>query len=161
MSGISVNISLDTKGLKKLRKALGKNGYVKVGILGNGASRDDETVNNAELGVIQEFGSVSNNIPPRSFLRMSIETHKEDFIEVAETKAFKKAFSAGDMNRALELVGFKAEAIVDEAFTSGGFGVWPANKPATIARKGSSKPLIDTGQLRRAISSEVVNGEEN
>lgn len=30
-------------------------------------------------------------------------------------------------------------------------GIPPPNAPSTIARKGSSKPLIDTGQLRNAI----------
>lgn len=29
---------------------------------------------------------------------------------------------------------------------------WPANAPSTIARKGSSRRNIDTGELRRAIT---------
>jgi hypothetical protein len=35
-------------------------------------------------------------------------------------------------------------------FTDGRNG-WAPNKPATIARKGSDRPLIDTGALRASI----------
>ena len=38
-------------------------------------------------------------------------------------------------------------------FTTGSF---TPNKPATIKRKGSSRPLIDTGHLRQSITSKVV-----
>jgi hypothetical protein len=35
-------------------------------------------------------------------------------------------------------------------------GQFTPNKPATIKRKGSSRPLIDTGHLRQSIISKVV-----
>lgn len=150
-----------------MKEAFAKGGYVKVGVLGDDASRDDEGINNAELGInnaelgmIQEFGSVSKNIPPRSFLRMPLEKKSEDFKKVASTEAFKKSVENGDLDTALQLIGFKAEEIVNDAFVSSGFGEWAANAPSTVEQKGSSKPLIDTSQLRRAISSEVVNNGE-
>jgi hypothetical protein len=37
-------------------------------------------------------------------------------------------------------------------------GIAPPNSPYTIARKGSSKPLIDTGQLRNSITYQVEIG---
>lgn len=40
-----------------------------------------------------------------------------------------------------------------EAFATGGFGEWPALKPATIARKGSSKILVETGSLLSALTN--------
>ena len=61
--------------------------------------------------------------------------------------------------------------LVQEAFNTGGFGKWPANaditlkggwmrsssgKPFYVKPKKSTAPLIDTGQLRRAVSSEVA-----
>jgi hypothetical protein len=36
---------------------------------------------------------------------------------------------------------------------------WPENSPITIAAKGSDKPLIDTGELRKAIT--YVVGDRN
>lgn len=38
---------------------------------------------------------------------------------------------------------------------SDGRGEWPALQPKTIARKGSSRPLIDTGALRSSITHVV------
>lgn len=160
MSKVSNRIRIDTKTINSIKEAFSKGGYVKVGVLGDDASREDEGINNAELGMIQEFGSVSKNIPPRSFLRMPLESKSEEFKKVASTEAFKKSVEQGDLDNALQLIGFKAEEIVNDAFVSSGFGEWAANAPSTVEQKGSSKPLIDTSQLRRAISSEVVNNGE-
>ena len=33
----------------------------------------------------------------------------------------------------------------------------PENAPSTIAKKGSSNPLIDTGEMRSKVSHEVKN----
>lgn len=48
---------------------------------------------------------------------------------------------------------------VVEAFNSRGKSngqAWVPNKPSTVRKKGSSKPLIDSGQLRNSI--EVIDG---
>jgi phage gpG-like protein len=36
---------------------------------------------------------------------------------------------------------------------------WLDLKPATIKRKGSSKPLIDTGDMRNSINQEMIDGD--
>jgi len=76
----------------------------------------------------------------------------------------------------LKRVGVAAENIVQEAFETAGWGTWAANAYATILAKAKgnifkrkqqaasdvfeggrhTSPLIDTGQLRRAIASRVV-----
>lgn len=33
---------------------------------------------------------------------------------------------------------------------------WPPNAPSTIAQKGSDRPLIDTGELRKSVAYVVV-----
>lgn len=161
MSNVTTSVKIDTSKLKKIKKAFSKGGYVKVGVLGNEASRESEGVNNAELGMIHEFGSLSKNIPPRSFLRMPLETKKNDLGEVGSSKIFSTAIANGDIELALQLIGIKGEEIVNEAFTSSGFGQWAPNAPTTVREKGSSRPLINTGQLRRSITSEVVNGKNS
>ncbi len=169
-------MTVDLGKLDKIRKGL-ENGYIaKVGILGAKASAVHKTpsgtktlstgktirtlvegtLTNAEIGVIQEFGSYSANIPARSFLRMPIETKKKEFIAFLGSKAALKKIGEGDMKGLFTLIGIKAEAIVQEAFASHGFGKWEPNSPETIKKKGSSSPLIDTVQLRRSISSTAV-----
>jgi len=115
------------------------------------------TITNAEIGVIAEFGSISKNIPARSFLRYPLETHATELVEaVAKSKTAQAALEKGDIKTVYKILGFEAEKIVNKAFTTSGFGQWAANAPATIAKKGSSMPNIDTSQLRRSISSEVA-----
>lgn len=57
-----------------------------------------------------------------------------------------------DRTGMLELLG---ELLVDyetEAFDTGGFGTWAPLDPATIAAKGSSRPLVDTGALLKELT---------
>lgn len=150
-------ISFNLDGLEDMKKEIGDTWRARVGILGSHAARTDPDsgLNNAELGVIQMFGSITNNIPPRDFLLMPIKQNSQEITRAMATPSARAAFERKDYKRLFQLLGAKAEEIVQLAFESGGFGKWPPLKPATIARKGSSAILIDTGQLRRAISSDV------
>lgn len=146
--------SVNLTNLQKLAESLGKTAGVKVGILGSKDHREGGDFGNAEIGVLQEFGSITNNIPPRSFLRMPLETKKNRLEEVIANST--EDIATGDLKKVLTKVGFEAEAIIDDAFRTGGFGNWAPNAPETVAKKKSSRPLIDTGQLRRSITSKVV-----
>lgn len=151
------NVRLDLSGLQELKNRLkATNKKARVGILGGDNSRPDEPLGNAGIGLVHEMGSTTKNIPPRSFLRMPLETKAKELVSVLDSKLVSDNISQGNLEVALELLGIKAEAIVQEAFESGGFGKWAANSPDTIAQKGSASPLIDTGELRKSISSKVV-----
>lgn len=109
---------------------------------------------NADIGFKHEFGK---GVPMRSFLRMPIFQHAEDILfQVKKAGALKK-LAAGKMIQVLTDLGIACEATVLQSFSSGGWGSWKKNAASTIKRKGSASPLIDTGQLRRSISSAVVN----
>lgn len=151
------HVKLDLSGLEELKKKLPKNMYAKVGILSADNAREGK-FGNAELGLIQEVGSFSRNIPARSWLMMPLTERKKDIVKFLQSKKAKDLVENADFETLLTLIGFKAEEIIDEAFTSSGFGKWKPNSPVTIKRKGSSRPLIDTSELRRAVSSEVVSG---
>lgn len=154
---VQVKTTLNFKPLITIRTGLAQPIGVKVGILGNDDSRQGEgaLLGNAGIGVVQEFGSLTNNIPPRSFLRMPLETKKDRLEATFEKVGVKQKLLEGDARGALQSLGFVAEQIIDDAFKSQGFGNWAPNKPSTVAKKGSSKPLIDTSQLRRSITSKV------
>lgn len=142
--------------LKELRAELAKNYKAKVGVIGAKATRANskDGFNNAEIGIVHEMGSQSNQVPARSFLRMPLETKSREITQFAQNN--KGMIAEGKVVKFFELLGIKAEAIIQEAFASRGFGNWSPNTPATIAKKGSSAPLIDTGELRKSISSEVM-----
>lgn len=128
-----------------------KNSRVQVGIFSS-AARTNSDLTNGDIGAVHEFGSMSQHIPQRSFLRMPLTTRLKD----NASSNWGEIILRQGFNSALRKLGVMGENTVQKAFATGGFGVWPKLKPATIARKGSSAILIDTSQLRRSISSRVV-----
>ncbi len=125
---------------------------IKVGVFerdGNEPHGDDElTV--IEVAVFNEFGT--DTIPERSFLRAWFDEN-QDRCRVAVRKMLE-AVITGKYTReqAMQLV---AQRFVGEIQRKIASGIPPANAPSTISKKGSDKPLINTGQLRSAISYEI------
>jgi hypothetical protein len=147
---------------RELRKAKELSG--KAGIIGPRAAqeRDDGKggkITNAELGVIHEFGSADGHVPERSFIRASFDknrTQREDDLEKGVGLVYDRKLK---LERAIGLVSaaIAADAV---ALILEGAGIPPPNAPSTIARKGSSRPLVDHAQMKNAITSAVVRGEK-
>lgn len=148
-------ITLNLDGLDDLVAQMGNTYVARVGILGSKNQREGE-FGNADIGITHELGSLSANIPPRSFLMMPLSLKKQDLMAAFASAGARDAMNSGNYKKVFQILGLKAEEIVQAAFSSGGFGQWPELQPATIAAKGSSAILIDTGELRRAQSSDVV-----
>lgn len=151
MSSVKVN----TAGLDKLKaKAIDlSKAHVKVGVLASkGGNADHDGIAMIELAAIHEYGSPAANIPERSFIRSA-------FAKKTELNAFvtklAKAIVDGklDARRALHMLGTWAAAKVKKNITER--DIPPPLKPKTIARKKSTKPLVDTGRLLNAITYEV------
>lgn len=149
-------VEIDSKKLRAIIRALSKNKYARVGVLGNPPRENPEEPTNVELAIKHEFGVLSERIPARSFLRMPTEVASADIAAVANSPTSINALLNGKPEVALARMGIKAEAVIQEAFDTRGFGGWAPNSRLTIMLKGSSSPLIDTGQLRRAVTSDVV-----
>lgn len=150
-------IEFNLKGLDDLRRQMGGAYVARVGILGGKAVRTDSSpLNNAEIGVIQMFGSYTKKIPPRDFLLAPIQRNQRKIIEMMQKSSIREAVAQGDYKKIFQFLGVIAEGFVQQAFETSGFGQWAPNKPTTVQAKGSDKPLIDTGQLRRAITSDVA-----
>jgi hypothetical protein len=150
-----VDIQHDNGGqIEKIMKALDelRNHEVMIGIPdSDGGRKAGDPVSNAELLFIHTNGSPVNNIPPRPVLEPAMKK-KQDQISTLLRKATEEALDgdkAGVMN-ALEIAGIEGQNIARKYFTDS--NGWEANTPATVARKGSSRPLIDTGQMRKAIT---------
>lgn len=128
-----------------------KNLGVFVGVTAKTNARGDE-FSNADLAAVHEFGSPAHNIPERSFLRKPLINNAAAIAYLAKNAVAK--FMAGQITAetALSYVGEEAKSISKTAITE---GIAPALKPATIKRKKSSKPLIDTAQLLNSITYEV------
>ncbi len=152
-------ITMNLDGLDDLVGEMGNDYVTRVGVLAGKNNRDGD-IGNADLALIHIMGSLSNNIPPRDFLKMPLELKKKELLKVLSSGSAKEALENGEYRKVFEILGLKAEEIVQDAFSSGGFGQWPALNPSTVRAKGSSRPLIDTAELRRAQSSDVVKKSE-
>jgi hypothetical protein len=104
-----------------------------------------------ERATFNEFGTT--RIPERPFLRNAMKANRRKYER--EMKSAAKLILAGQMTteQALTRLGIMAQGdIQDEISTFSD----PPNAASTIAQKGSSKPLIDTGQMRQAVTYRIV-----
>lgn len=111
-----------------------------------------EAISLAMIAATHEFGSPEQNIPERSFLRGGIRRGIPKFNKVNEDSLRKVVRGEMTCAGALDRLGVVAVGEVKREFVVGNF---VPNKPATIKRKGSSRPLIDTAQLRQSITYQL------
>lgn len=140
----------DARARQLLEMAGKTNSKKKNARLKNAANTD---ISNAELLFIQEHGSPINNIPARRVLGPAIEADGNKQAISNELNASIKATLDGDKEKAEKKMLRAALAGQNAArmwFTDARNG-WQKNADSTIARKGSDRPLIDTGAMRAAI----------
>lgn len=140
-------------GLKELLKRMQQpENSVLVGVPA-GAEHVDETTGEkatmAKIAAIHEFGA--DNIPERPVLRQGTRNGMKKLQRV--TEAHLRAVLQGKMTliQVVQRTGVLIVGEVKREFTSPAPAFVP-NAPATIARKGSSRPLVDTGQFRQSIT---------
>lgn len=149
------------RGYRKLRAQLAKADHdqVTVGIFAAEGDQihegdplaDPQTI--LEVATANEFGI---GRPERSFIRA--------WVDQSESQIRKKI---------KELLGWIVKGKISEAQAMNYLGLWaqgeiqkriaagidPPNAPRTVALKGSSTPLINTGQLRSSITYQIGGGD--
>ena len=118
---------------------------VAVGFQSDGDSYEDGT-SVAEVAAYNELGSSS--VPARPFMRQSFENH-EDNLKAACERVNRTLASGGNLETALDQLGVATKALVQEEIVDGEFS---PNAESTIKKKGSDKPLIDTGTMRQSVN---------
>jgi hypothetical protein len=114
-----------------------------------------KTYSEAHSLYIQSHGSPLWHIPPRPVLEPSIEASKEPIAKQLQGAAVAAIDgNQQEVDNALHRAGIVAENAAKAWFENPANG-WPPNAPATIARKKSDSPLIDTGEMRKAITHVV------
>jgi phage gpG-like protein len=152
---------------ERMRSLHGGAAVVKVGVQGaQGAANHQGThLTVAQLATIHEFGKVIHQprmnrtitIPERSFLRATIDQYRDALArrQVLLTQGF--LLGKFGLDGAMELLGQYTVGLIKQRIAN---GIAPPNSRWTIAAKGSSKPLIDTGQLRNSITYVVEIGAQ-
>jgi hypothetical protein len=148
---LKVTRDFDHKAFDALKKLAGdSNRVVNVGV-GPGKREPDGTPL-AMIGAVHEFGAPEQGIPERPWLRPAITDNREKY--TALNRANLARLMTGEMtfDAALGQLGLMAQGFARQQIQNGAYAPL---KPATIKRKGSSKPLIDTGNFLQSITYSI------
>jgi hypothetical protein len=134
----------------------GRESHVKVGVL-SGGGKSADGLSMVELAAIHEFGAPRAGIPERSFIRAAMRANESEYRAVAARLSGAYVTGKISYQRALELLGVWGATAIKKYITAGS-NIAPPLQAATVQRKGSTRPLVDTGQLVNAISHKVWAG---
>jgi phage gpG-like protein len=159
MSRVTVKDNGAAKLIAQARE-LAKGATVRVGVLDDATKQvepgeEPSKLSLLEVAAVHEFGAPAAGIPQRSFIRATIDARRADIARLQLALAKQVLTGKLTPDQALEQMGAKVAAWCQTRIAE---GIGPALKPATIARKKSSKPLVDTGQLKSAITYRVTGG---
>jgi len=142
--------------IKAIQDRLRSNSGVYVGVPASaGTYESGESI--AVIAAVHEFGSADGRIPERSFLRVPLRSNQQDFANVIAGSLPGVLDGSLTMAQLMDQLGARAAAASQEAISA---GIPPPNAPSTIAQKGSSQPLVDTGRLRQSITWVVEDSAE-
>lgn len=144
-------------------RALGK-ARVRVGVLADAPKKTgtrtgkrgrqiQQAATLAEVAAAHEFGTAT--IPQRSFIRATVDLKAGEIGATQEKLAAQVSEGKITPEVAMERLGAAVQGMVQTRIAE---GIGPALAPATVARKGSDKPLVDTGQLRSSVTYQVLQG---
>jgi hypothetical protein len=138
-------------GWNKIQKGLFSlnNQTVKIGYWGQG---DSPKTNIAARAAIHEFGTKDRRIPKRSFMRTSFDEQNKELMKKTNKLTDKFLVSKSLTGGFLKSIGLFMKEKIQDKIRNGDF---KPLKPETIRKKGSSKPLIDKGQLVNSIDIKI------
>lgn len=100
-----------------------------------------------EVAIIHEFGA--GPVPARSFIRATLDEGRSEILKLQVHLAQQVLLGKLTPDEALGQLGAKVAGWMRQRIAD---GIAPPLAAATIKRKGSSVPLINTGQLRSALT---------
>lgn len=172
--GKNASVKSDLTGLNNLLASIDEHFVVRVGILGNKAhakhrletgelknqgghkaGKEYSELTNAEIGLRHEKGVKSERLPRRSWLVEPLEDHLPEYFKKLGNEVIFRMVRTQSL-QAYQDLGVICEQIIQKGFQNGGYGKWKSLSRMTIEGKGSSQILVDTGQLRKSVTSTVV-----
>jgi hypothetical protein len=140
----------DGKFLDRIKRALtGKRERV-VNVGFPSSAKEPDGTSTALIAAVHEYGN--EHVPERAFMRTSLQKNRGRY-SALNGQNLKKVLNGGmSVDAALGQLGLMASSDIKEQIKNGSYAPL---KAATIKRKGSSKPLIDTGQMRQSVTYEL------
>lgn len=139
--------------IARMRALRSSKAQVRVGVLSDAPKKEREGATGKysllEVAAVHEFGAPEAGIPARSFIRATVDERAEDIARLQRVLLAQVVEGKIELKPALDALGAKVAGWCQQRIAA---GISPPLSPETIARKKSSTPLVDTGQLRSAIT---------
>lgn len=139
-----VRVKNGQKQLARMLREFKGNAKVKVGFP---KGTDGNVIDRAAYN---EFGT--EHIPERPFMRSGLRDGVGELRRVSKVAAKSVVDGRRTTGQALNLIGIAGVGLIQERITD---LKSPPNAESTVERKGSSNPLIDTGEMRRSVTHKV------
>lgn len=141
---VTDKVTADGRRFQKMLKEMAEM-EVRVGFQ-RGKATEDNGTDVCDIAAWNELGTV--NMPSRPFLRKSVDENESKIKNFLQSK--KKDLVRGvSAEKVLKEIGIFQKDLIQEKITEGDFA---PNAESTIKKKGSSKPLIDTGRMRQSVN---------
>lgn len=98
-----------------------------------------------------EYGT--ERIPPRPFMRNSLKKNLKKYKRFIKTKLSRITLLRTQQTTVLNKLGLMAQGDIQTEIRVLNK---PINAASTVRQKGSSNPLIDTGEMRQAVTYEIT-----
>lgn len=137
-------ITSDGRRFQRMLRELAEK-QVRVGFQ-QGSETEEDGTDMCDIAMWNELGT--EHAPSRPFLRMSVDENEgkiKDFLKSKKADLIRGASA----EQVLKEIGIFQKDLIQEKITNGSF---VPNAQATIDKKGSSKPLIDTGRMRQSVN---------
>lgn len=126
--------------LERLRRL-----QVRVGFQ-QGQAFSEEGVDMVDIAAWNEVGNA--HTPARPFLRKSVDENETMINNFCQQQLRELTEGRISSQSVLSRIGAMQVGLVQEKITDGDY---VPNAPSTIRKKGSDKPLIDTGRMRQSV----------
>lgn len=110
-----------------------------------GEAVEEDGVDIANIAMWNEVGT--SRAPSRPFLRMSVDDNADKISKMCQAQV-KRLAQGGTAQEILQTLGTFQKGLVQAKI---GDGAFKPNAPATIRKKESDHPLIDTGRMRQSV----------
>ena len=136
------------RGWKKFQTQISilDDGFTKIGVQQGAVHKGKGTSDLVKIAAANELGT--KHIPSRPAHRIAFDINQTRINEF-KGRLYDRVIGGMKANKALGLLGEFHTANIKRSITK---LRTPPNKPSTIKKKGSTNPLIDTGQMRTSIT---------
>lgn len=155
MAKTAVRDKLTPEG-KKFFAALQSIGDLQVRIGFQAGEAEHEGVDLCDIAMFNELGTI--HIPSRPFMRDTVDNHQDEILDYIVKWSKKCLEGSMETHEMMMNIGMLVKGLMQKEIVRGDF---VPNAETTIKRKGSDKPLIDSGLMRESVSYHITTKENS